>query len=134
MFLIDEVITWDRDSISAIATSHRNPANPLRHQGHLPGHAMIEYGAQTAGIHGGLLNRELFPDAPAQMGYLAVVSNLAWKVAEVDRLPGDLTIFARRFAVTPGGRAYHVRIEHRDEEIMSGDLIIALVTSGKDVV
>ncbi|HTP39225.1 MAG TPA: hypothetical protein VMI92_06580 [Steroidobacteraceae bacterium] len=134
MFLIDDVIAFDRNEITCTASSHQNPDNPLRHAGHLPAHALIEYAAQAAGIHGGLLNRELHPDAPAQMGYLAVVSNLEWRVTRLDDLPGALDIFARRTAVTPGGRAYRVRVEHRNTVILNGDLIIALVTSGKDVV
>lgn len=134
MFLIGDVISFDRNEIACTASSHRDPGNPLRHQGHLPAHALIEYAAQAAGIHGGLLNRELHPDAPAQMGYLAVVSNLEWSVPQLDELPGELAIFARRVAVTPGGRAYRVRVEHQHDIIMSGDLIIALVMTGKDVV
>jgi hypothetical protein len=83
-------------------------------------------------VHGGLLNRELYPDAPAQMGYLAVISNLHWNVDRLDNLPDALHIHARRTAVTGGGRAYRVRIEHQSVLIMSGDLIIALQPSGKD--
>lgn len=134
MFLLDGVRRFDRNEIECSATSHRDPNNPLRHAGRLPAHIAIEYAAQAAGVHGGLLNRELHPDAPAQMGYLAVVSNLHWHVDRLDDLPDALHIHARRTAVTPGGRAYHVRIQHLTTLVMSGDLIIALENSGNDVV
>jgi predicted hotdog family 3-hydroxylacyl-ACP dehydratase len=134
MFLLDQVLRFDRDEIECNANSHRDPHNPLRHQGVLPAHVAIEYAAQAAGIHGGLLNRQQYPDAPAQMGYLAVISNLHWSVQRLDDLPDVLHIHARRTAVTPGGRAYRVRIQHQGAAIMSGDLIIALQTSGRDVV
>jgi predicted hotdog family 3-hydroxylacyl-ACP dehydratase len=134
MFLLEQVNRFDRDEIECSAISHRASNNPLRHEGRLPVHAAIEYAAQAAGVHGGLLNRQLYPDAPAQMGYLAVISNLQWQVQRLDDLPGELQIRARRTAVTPGGRAYHVAIQHRGEPILSGDLIIALEPSGKDVV
>jgi predicted hotdog family 3-hydroxylacyl-ACP dehydratase len=133
MFLLNQVERFDRNEIECSAGSHRDPANPLRHNDRLPVHMAIEYAAQAAGVHGGLLNRQLHPDAPAQMGYLAVISNLQWQVQRLDDLPGDLQIHARRTAVTPGGRAYHVKIQHQGTPVMSGDLIIALEPSGKDV-
>jgi predicted hotdog family 3-hydroxylacyl-ACP dehydratase len=134
MFLLERVERFDRNEIECVALSHRDPRNPLRHDDRLPVHIAIEYAAQAAGVHGGLLNRQLHPDAPAQMGYLAVISNLHWQVERLDDLPGDLQIHARRTAVTPGGRAYHVNIQHQGKPVMSGDLIIALEPSGKDVV
>jgi predicted hotdog family 3-hydroxylacyl-ACP dehydratase len=134
MFLLERVKHFDRNEIHCVATSHRDPRNPLRHDGVLPAQMGIEYAAQAAGVHGGLLNRQLHPEAPAQMGYLAVISNVQWRVARLDNLPGDLDIHARRTAVTPGGRAYHVSIRHGDQEILSGDLIIALEPSGRDSV
>ena len=134
MFLLERVLSSSRDDIVCATRSHLQQDNPLRHAGHLPAHAAIEYAAQATGIHGGLLNRELFPNAPAQMGYLAVISNAEWLVERLDDLPEELIIYARRAAVTPGGRAYRVRIEHAGTIIMTGDLIIALENSGKDVV
>ncbi|MGD9842566.1 MAG: 3-hydroxylacyl-ACP dehydratase [Steroidobacteraceae bacterium] len=134
MFLLDQVRNFDRNEIECIASSHRDHDNPLRHQGMLPAQAAIEYAAQAAGVHGGLLNRELHPNAAAQMGYLAVISNLHWSVQRLDTLPDQLHIHARRTAVTTGGRAYRVRIEHQSTVIMSGDLIIALQPGGKDLV
>jgi len=134
MFLVDRVTTYDRDKITCMTRSHLSPTNPLRHENTLPAHAAIEYAAQAAGIHGGLLNRDLFPDAPAQMGYLAVISNAEWTVERLDDLSEELVIHALRSAVTPGGRAYRVRIEHAGQVIMTGDLVIALETGGRDVV
>jgi predicted hotdog family 3-hydroxylacyl-ACP dehydratase len=133
MFLLDRVSRFDRHEIECSASSHRDPQHPLRHEGRLPAHVAIEYAAQAAGVHGGLLNRQLHPDAPAQMGYLAVISHVQWRVQRLDDLPGDLHIHARRTAVTAGGRAYRVRIEHQAVLIMSGELIIALQASGRDV-
>jgi len=134
MFLLNQVERFDRNEIECSAISHREPGNPLRHAGQLPAQVAIEYAAQAAGVHGGLLNRQLHPDAAAQMGYLAVISHVQWQVQRLDDLPGELKIHARRTAVTPGGRAYHVSIQHQGSPIMSGDLIIALEPSSKDVV
>jgi predicted hotdog family 3-hydroxylacyl-ACP dehydratase len=130
MFLIEQVTRFDGNGIECATTTHRDPHNPLREDGCLPAHVAIEYAAQAAGIHGGLLNRERSPDAPAQMGYLAVISNLQWSVQRLDNLPGPLHIHANRTSVTAGGRAYRVRVEHAGAPIMSGDLIIALTEPG----
>jgi predicted hotdog family 3-hydroxylacyl-ACP dehydratase len=134
MFLLERVVAYDREQITCSTRSHVHPANPLRHGDCLPAHVAIEYAAQAAGIHGGLLNRDLFPDAPAQMGYLAVISNTQWQVERLDNLPEELIIHAHRTAVTPGGRAYRVRMEHAGNVIMSGDIIIALEPTGREVV
>jgi predicted hotdog family 3-hydroxylacyl-ACP dehydratase len=120
------VSRFDADEIECIAISHRDPNNPLRHGNCLPAHAAIEYAAQAAGVHGGLLARGIDHDAAAQMGYLAVVSNLHWHVQRLDDLPGNLEIHARRTAATPGGVAYRVQIRHRDRSIAGGELVIAL--------
>ena len=132
MFLLERVTRFDADEIECIAASHRDPNNPLRHGNGLPAYAAMEYAAQAAGVHGALLTRQLRHDAPAQMGYLAVVSNLHWHVERLDDLPGDLEINARRTAATPGGVAYRVEIRHQGSSITSGDLVIALETADRE--
>ncbi len=131
MCLSDAVTHHDRDEIECIANNHRDITHPLRDGNRLPVQAAIEYAAQAAGVHGGLLNQQINPGAPAQMGYLAVISNLRWHIDRLDTLTDSLVINARRTAVTPGGRAYHVRISHRGTQIMEGNLIIALEIAGQ---
>lgn len=126
MFLLDGVLSYDGDQIACRSLSHRDLHNPLRTADKLPVHAGIEYAAQAAGIHGGLLNRVTDPQAAPQLGYLAVLSNIEWQVERLDDLPDELHIHARRTAVTPGGRLYRFRIEHRADTVMHGELIIAL--------
>jgi predicted hotdog family 3-hydroxylacyl-ACP dehydratase len=127
MFLIERIAHFDRSGIECLTSTHRDPHNPLRDASGLPVHAAIEYAAQAAGLHGGLLNRAVNPEAPPQQGYLAVISQLHWSVERLDDLPGPLRIRARRTAVTAGGRAYHVDVDHADSPILSGDLVIALM-------
>lgn len=126
MFLLDGVLAYDRERIECRAISHRDPHNPLRSDRILPAHAGIEYAAQAAGIHGGLLNRLADPQAAPQLGYLAVLSSIEWHVPRLDDLPDELRIHARRAAVTPGGRLYRFHIEHHAMVVMRGELIIAL--------
>jgi predicted hotdog family 3-hydroxylacyl-ACP dehydratase len=126
MFLIDRVLSFDRDAIECSASSHRRPDNPLRHHDRLAAHVGAEYAAQAAGIHGGLLIQQRQPGAPPQMGYLAVISNLHWSIERLDHLQGDLLIHAYCTAITAIGSAYRIRIDHQSTTIISGDLIIAL--------
>lgn len=54
MCLLDEVIEWAPRSIRCAASSHRDPANPLRGPLGLSSMAGIEYGAQAMALHGAL--------------------------------------------------------------------------------
>src|SRR5262249_54952226 len=51
------------------SNTHRDPANPLRRQGHLSAVHAFEYGAQAAAVHGGFRARAAGTIAPP--GYLA---------------------------------------------------------------
>ena len=53
MCLLDEVTQWDDRSIVCATNTHRDPANPLRRNGHLSAVHAFEYGAQAAAVHGG---------------------------------------------------------------------------------
>lgn len=126
MFLLDRVIRYDREEILCRASSHGDAGNPLRRQGVLPIEAGIEYAAQAAGVHGGLLNRDTNPSATPQRGYLAVLTGVEWRVERLDDLSEPLFIQARRVAVTPGGRLYKFRVAHAEVDILWGELVIAL--------
>jgi len=126
MFLLERVTRFDGDEIQCTACSHRDPRNPLRDGDRLPAHAAIEYAAQAAGVHGGLLSRRSRPDAPTPMAYLAVVGDVRRQVERLDDLPGDLEIRARCTAATPHGCAYRVEVAHRGRLVMSGELVIAM--------
>jgi len=56
MCLLERLESWDGDSITCIATSHRDADNPLRRGGHLHAVAGVEYAAQAMALHGNLLS------------------------------------------------------------------------------
>ncbi len=68
MCLLASVADWSEDAISCRATSHLDPANPLRSRGRLPAVAGIEYALQAAAVHGALRG-----GAPQPPGYLAAL-------------------------------------------------------------
>ena len=55
MCLLDAVLDWDDARITCRATSHADPANPLRADGRLGAANGIEYAAQAMAVHGALL-------------------------------------------------------------------------------
>lgn len=55
MCLLDAVREWSGEAITCTASSHTDPANPLRADGRLGAANGIEYAAQAMAIHGALL-------------------------------------------------------------------------------
>jgi predicted hotdog family 3-hydroxylacyl-ACP dehydratase len=106
MCLLQRVLAWDRDSLVCIATSHRDPGNPLRNEQGLPAVAGAEYAAQAMAIHAGLVNDDTGP----RRGFLAALRNL---VLEVDRLhhqTADLSIEVRRMGADRRGAIYDFQL------------------------
>ena len=94
MCLLDEVVQCDDRSILCLSNTHRDPANPLRRQGHLSAVHAFEYGAQAAAIHGGLRARAAGTIAPP--GYLAALRNGRLHVTRLDYIHLPLRILATR--------------------------------------
>ena len=123
MCLIDEVLEWSRSAIECRTSTHRDEDNPLRHQGVLPIHTAIEYGAQAAGIHGGLADH----GGVARRGYLAVVSSVEWRGSRLDVLPAPLEIYAERQVTSAIGTMYRFRViaPGDTKPVAQGQIVIA---------
>src|SRR5438046_9451761 len=81
MCLLDQVTQWDDRSITCVAKTHRDPANPLRRSGHLSALHAFEYSAQAAAVHGGLHARSGGTTAPP--GYIAALRDSRLSVAHL---------------------------------------------------
>ena len=92
MCLLDEVMHWDERSIVCITNTHRDPANPLRRQGHLSAVHAFEYGAQAAAVHGGLRARAA--GTIASPGYLAALKDGRLHAKRLDQIHLPLRICA----------------------------------------
>ncbi len=93
MCLLETVTAWDTQSIACVTQTHRDPANPLRRQGRLPAVMAFEYGGQAAAIHGGLRARAVGQTAPP--GYLAVLRDARWFIADLDGIAEPLEVAAQ---------------------------------------
>ena len=110
MCLLDSVTRWTQDAIECRATSHLDPANPLRRNGRLGALAGIEYALQAAALHGALRG-----GAPQPPGYLAALRMTHLTTARLDDPAlGMLAAHARREHGDATGLLYAIRLAAGD--------------------
>ncbi len=119
MCLLEEVLEWDAERIACRATSHRDPANPLRGADGLAAVAGVEYAAQAVAVHGGLLEKK-----STRGGFLASLRDVVCAVGRLDRESGDLTVLATRVAAEGGRLLYDFRLETGGRELLRGRLSV----------
>ena len=99
MCLLDTLRGWTAERIECSATSHRDPANPLRCGGQLLAPAAIEYAAQAMALHGTLCAAPgSAPRSASTTGFLASVRAVRLLVPRLDEVEGELRISATRLA------------------------------------
>jgi len=122
------MVSWDESRIECLATGHRDPAHPLRSRSGLMAGTAIEYAAQAAALHGGLVAQA--SGATASPGYLASAREVRLDTWRLDDLPPAATDALRIVAERQAGDAarllYAFRIEHAGREIASGRLAVVL--------
>ena len=122
MNLLEAMIGGDRDWIACRAVSHRDPANPLRHDGRLPASAAAEYASQAIALHAALTGIDKEP----RRGFLAVVNNLSWTSDRLDTVAGDLEIRAEQLAATGAALLYAITVVGDGQVLVMGELMVAL--------
>lgn len=110
MCLWDEVIDWDAQHIRLRASSHRDPAHPLRGAAGLRAVHLCEYGAQAMAVHGGLLARAA--GGVARPGVLVALRGVRLAIDRIDRLPGPIQCDAEQLAAGEASQQYAFRIQH----------------------
>ena len=127
MCLLERLESWDGDSITCIATSHRDADNPLRRGGCLHAVAGVEYAAQAMALHGNLLSAT---DTLPSMGYLASVRDLKLDLDDLATVAEDLRVTARRLSGDASGFIYEFEIRAGARTVLSGRLAAKLLTAG----
>jgi predicted hotdog family 3-hydroxylacyl-ACP dehydratase len=122
MCLLDKVTRWDDRSIECITDTHRDPANPLRRDGHLSALHAFEYGAQAAAVHGGLRARSAGLTAPP--GYLAALRDARLHARRLDDIKSPLQICANHVFGDGANTVYKCRITAGDRLIAEGRITI----------
>lgn len=93
MCLLDRVVECNAEQIRCAATSHRDPANPMRRNGALSAVCGVEYAAQAMALHGAL--GAVAGNRPRQ-GYLVSLRDAQVGAMTLDRCGPELLIEARR--------------------------------------
>jgi predicted hotdog family 3-hydroxylacyl-ACP dehydratase len=123
MCLLEEVLDWDAQRIVCRATSHRDPANPLRVAGILPAACGIEYGAQAMAVHGALLDAQR---ARLGRGVLASVRAVTLNAARLDDVAGALRVRAERLSGEGDHIQYAFSVAGDAGELLGGRATVVL--------
>ena len=122
MNLLESVTAGGPDWISCTAVSHRDPANPLRHDGRLPASAGAEYASQAIALHAQLTGIEKEP----RRGFLAVINDLTWTRDRLDDVESDLEVRAEQLAATGAALQYAITVIGDGRILVMGELMVAL--------
>lgn len=127
MCLLSHVVCSSDQDIVCAANSHRDPANPLRHQGQLSVQAGIEYAGQAIAAHSNLLGLQAGDHAaPPARGVMAVLSEVSWSVNRLDDILPDLEIRATCIAALPQAKNYRFALYGGTELLLQGEMTVAL--------
>ena len=129
MCLLDAVREWSGEAITCTASSHTDPANPLRADGRLGAANGIEYAAQAMAIHGALLAGEGSEGSQPRQGYLTSVRGVTLHAARLDDLPGELIVRAERLSGDANNILYQFSVSHADRCLLAGRAAVVLDAS-----
>jgi len=125
MCLLERVLAYDDDGILCAASSHRAADHPLAAAGRLDSAVGLEYAAQAAAIHGGLLAQR--DGAVARPGFLAGARDLRLFRERLDDLPGELVIRAERLLASSDSLLYGFRLDCGALPVCTGRLSVFFV-------
>ena len=126
MCLLDSVLAWDDESIICTSEKHRDPDNPLRRDGQLSALHAFEYGAQAAGVHGGLRARSVGMAAP--LFYLAALRDAHLQVMRLDDIDSPLEVRAQRVFRDASNAIYECRVSAGDALLADARITFMLRT------
>lgn len=126
MCLLHSVLAWSEAVIECRATSHTDPANPLRARGQLGAAHGIEYAAQAMAVHGALLAGA---DGPPRQGYLTSVRGVHLHVPRLDDLPGALDVRAERLSGDDRNILYQFSVSHQGRCLLEGRAAVVIDAS-----
>jgi predicted hotdog family 3-hydroxylacyl-ACP dehydratase len=115
MCLLHELRAWSAEQVECTATSHQDPANPLRTRSGLLAPAAIEYASQAMALHGTL---SAAPGSAPTPGFLAAVRGVRLLVPRLDHEPGPLQVSARKLAGDVNQALYSFALHGADGRLL----------------
>ena len=128
MCLLDRVLNWDTSSIRCRAVSHRDVDNPLREGGGLAMLVGIEYAAQAAAVHGGLLSGATKP----RSGVLASLRNVITARDWLHEIAGEILVETILLHSDPAGGIFDFALFAGVERVLSGQFTLMFIDHAKD--
>ena len=128
MCLLDRVLNWDTSSIRCRAVSHRDIDNPLREGGGLAVLVGIEYAAQAAAVHGGLLSGATMP----RSGVLASLRNVITTRDWLHEIAGEIVVETTLLHSDPAGGIFDFALFAGVERVLSGQFTLMFIDHAKD--
>ena len=128
MCLLDRVLNWDTTSIRCRAVSHRDIDNPLREGGGLAVLVGIEYAAQAAAVHGGLLSGATMP----RSGVLASLRNVITTRDWLHEIAGEIVAETILLHSDPKGGIFDFALFAGVERVLSGQFTLMFIDHAKD--
>lgn len=125
MCLLESVRAVDETGITCMATSHRDPGNPLRHGGALWAIAGLEYAAQAMALHIAL-TAEAAGNVSPRIGLLGGVRDLKLGAERLDEAAAPLSIRATRLLGEEERYLYRFLVTALGREILTGRASIFL--------
>ncbi|GLU30610.1 hotdog family protein [Trinickia caryophylli] len=126
MCLLDEVVQWDAETIRCMATSHRDPHNPLRMNGRLGAVCGVEYAAQAMAVHGAVLGAA---SGQPRVGFLASLRNVETHVARLDLIEAPLDVTAVRIGGDANNVLYRFTVRDGEQTLVEGRAAVILDAS-----
>ena len=123
MCVLDAVVEWDETQVRCIATSHLDPANPLRANGRLAAVCGIEYAAQAMAVHGALVAP---PRERPHAGFLASVRGVDAYIDRLDTLDAPLIVDAQRVSGDVNTILYTFTLRTDERVLLTGRAAVML--------
>lgn len=127
MCLLDAVLDWDGSRVTCASGSHRRVDHPLRRDGRLAGVHLLEYAAQATAVHGALAAGD---GGAGPVKYVGAFRDCELRVADLDRVPGDLLVEAERIMAMGDGALYRFRIRAEGRLLAEGRLTVVAPGGG----
>ena len=127
MCLLDRVGCWSETSVTCFSAGHRRPDHPLRRGGCLPSIHLLEYAAQAAAVHGGLMAGA---GASAPLKYLAAARDFQLLVSTLDGVAAELRIDAEQLMNLGSDFLYRFHVNADGRLLASGRLTVVAALRG----
>jgi predicted hotdog family 3-hydroxylacyl-ACP dehydratase len=123
MCLLDEVLSWDHETICCRSTRHRVHDNPLRQGKRLGVLSGIEFAAQAMAAHGRLAGG--ICERP-RAGFIASLRDVICRCSRIDLFDDDLIIAATRLMGDDERVMYSFTITCGVRELLTGRATVIL--------